>query len=173
MRYKEKRRPVFLFVSIAIFLIALSLIVIQNMQNINLPGFSLLGSQEISQPTEYSIKKPEEVVRQYFESWDKKDYPNMYATLSDGFKRIDNNAKDLVAFRNFASSQGIDGVKIISVKESSNDGKAAIVEYKVEFIEADGSKQTFSDKFTLKLRNADVVQGWKLIHPYGENIDTS
>lgn len=143
------------------------------MQNINLPGFSLFGSQEISQPTEYSIKKPVEVVRQYFESWEQKDYPNMYATLSDGFKRIDPNAKDLATFRSFASSQGIDGVKVISINEESNDGTTAIVAYSVEFILSDASKQNFSDKFTLKFRRGDVISGWKLIHPYGPNIDTS
>ena len=143
------------------------------MQNINLPGFALLGSQEISQPTEHSIKKPAEVVRQYFESWDKKDWPNMYATLSDGFKRIDPDAKDLASFRNFASSQGIDGVKVISINEESNDGTTAIVAYSVEFTLSDGSKQDFNDEFTLKFRQGDVIPGWKLIHPYGPNIDTS
>lgn len=170
---KERRRPVFLFASIAIFLIALSLIVTQNMQNTNLPGFDLFGSQEISQPTDYTIKKPEEVVRQYFESWDRKDYPNMYATLSDGFKRIDPNAKDLSTFKDFASSQGIEGVRIISMKEKSNDGRTAIVAYSVEFTLSDASKQPFNDEFTLKFRHGDVIPGWKLIHPYGQNIDTS
>jgi len=170
---KQKRRPVFLFASVAIFLIALSLIITQNMQNINLPGFSLFGSQEISQPTEYSIKNPEEVVRQYFDSWGKKDYPNMYAAISDGFKRIDPNAKDLASFRSFASSQGIDGVRIKSINEESNDGTTAIIDYSVEFTLSDGTKQDFDDKYTLKFRQGDVIPGWKLIHPYGPNVDTS
>ena len=34
-------------------------------------------------------------------------------------------------------------------------------------------KQNFSDKFSLKFGQGDIIPGWKLIHPYGENIDTS
>ncbi len=131
----------------------------------------------------YSFPQPEAVVRQYFEAWNDKNYVEMYATLSDGFKKIDPNAGDLAAFRQFASSQGIGGVKIISIKEKSNDGTTAAVEYGVEFILDDasnldggknnGNKQAVKDTFTLKYRQGDVIQGWKLIHPYGENIDTS
>jgi len=120
----------------------------------------------------YQVAPPEEVVRQYFTSWNNKDWPNMYATLSDGFKKIDPNAKDLAAFRNFASSQGIEGVNIISIKETSNDGTTASVGYSVEFVSADGNKRPFSDRFTLKFRQGDIIPGWKLIHPYGPNIDT-
>jgi len=170
---RQKRKPIFLFISIAIFLVALSLIITQNLENVNLPGFSLFESQEISQPTEYTIKKPEEVVRQYFESWDKKDYPNMYATISDGFKIIEATAKDLNTFKTAVSSQPITGVKIIDSKEESNDGRTANIAYSVEFTLSDGGRQPFSDGFTLKFRQGDVIPGWKLIHPYGPNIDTS
>ncbi|MBI2578863.1 MAG: hypothetical protein HYW26_04075 [Candidatus Aenigmarchaeota archaeon] len=121
----------------------------------------------------YQVAPPEEVVRQYFTSWNNRDWPNMYATLSDGFKKIDPNAKDLAAFRNFASSQGIEGVNIISIKEESNDGTTASVVYSIEFTLSNGSKRPFSDRFTLKFRQGDIIPGWKLIHPYGPNIDTS
>lgn len=121
----------------------------------------------------YQAPPPEEVVKQYFESWDKKDWPNMYATLSDGFKKIDPNTKDFATFKNFASSQGIEGVRIISINEESNDGTTASVSYSVEFILTDNSKKQFSDRFTLKYRQGDIIPGWKLIHPYGLNIDTS
>ncbi len=121
----------------------------------------------------YQVAPPEEVVRQYFTSWNNKDWPNMYATLSDGFKKIDPNAKDLAAFRNFASSQGIERINIISIREESNDGTTASVAYSIEFTLLDGSKSPFSDKFTLKFRQGDIIPGWKLIHPYGPNIDTS
>jgi len=120
----------------------------------------------------YQVAPPEEVVRQYFTSWNNKDWPNMYATLSDGFKKIDPNAKDLAAFRNFASSQGIEGVNIISIREESNDRTTASVSYSVEFILSDSSKRPFSDRFTLKFRQGDIIPGWKLIHPYGPDIDT-
>ncbi|MBI2040789.1 MAG: hypothetical protein HYT16_01680 [DPANN group archaeon] len=121
----------------------------------------------------YSVPGPEEVVRQYFESWGNKNWPDMYATISDGFKRIDENAKDLASFRNFASAQGITGVNIITIKEKSNDGRTATVAYSVNFILSDGSKRQFSDSFTLKFRDGDIIRGWKLIHPYGKNIDAS
>ncbi len=169
-----KKKPVFIWVSIAVFVVAVFLILSQNLQeNLNLPGFSLFGEQEEGLQVEYSIKQPVEIVRQYFESWDKEDWPNMYATLSDGFKRIDQNAKDLASFRDYASSQGIEGVKVIDAKEKSKDDYTAIVSYSVEFAMNDGSKKNFSDEFTLKFRPGDVIRGWKLIHPYGSNIDTS
>jgi len=169
---REKREPVFLWISIVVSGIAAILIITQNLEpNLTLPGFTLFGEQ--TQPPEYSIKKPEEVVKQYFESWNRKDWPNMYATLSDGFKKIDPDAKDLTAFRNYASSQGIEDIRIIDIREDSNDGTTAIVAYSVEFTLSNGKKQSFNDKFTLKFRQADVILGWKLIHPYGPNIDVS
>lgn len=121
----------------------------------------------------YNFPSPEAVVRQYFEAWDGENYPDMYATLSDGFKKIDPNAQDLATFRQFASTQGIRSVKILLIKERSNDGTTAAVDYEVEFVLNDGSRQPFTGTFTLKYRTGDVIQGWKLIHPYGNNIDTS
>ncbi len=121
----------------------------------------------------YKVPEPDEVVRQYFESWARKDWPNMYATLSDGFKKIDPNAKDLAAFRDYASSQGIEEVNILSVEEKINDGTTAAVDYSVEFVLADKSKQKFDGTFTLKYRQGDIIPGWKMIHPYGNNIDDS
>lgn len=121
----------------------------------------------------YKIASPEEVVRQYFEAWGKKDWPNMYAALSDDFKKIDPDAKDLATFRSFASSQGVEGINILIIKETSNDGTTAGVDYSVEFVLTDGSKRKYDDTFTLKYRQGDIIPGWKLIHPYGTNIDTT
>lgn len=129
--------------------------------------------QKKAQESEYKFPQPEEVVRQYFTAWNNEDYADMYAVISDGFKKIDPNAKDLAIFRNFASSQGIEKVNILNIKEISNDGETASVDYSTEFILSDGTSKKFNDKFTLKYRQGDVIQGWKLIHPYGENIDTS
>lgn len=121
----------------------------------------------------YTIPLAEEIVRQYFVSWNNKNYPDMYVTISDGFKKIEPTAKDLTIFREFASSQDIKEIKIVDVKEESNDGTTAVVAYSVEFILSDGRKQEFNDKFSLKYRHGDIIPGWKLIHPYGQNIDTS
>ena len=121
----------------------------------------------------YETPSPEKVVEQYFAAWDKKNYPDMYATISDGFKKIEPTARDLRAFKAYAESQGIDNVKILSIKEASNDGTTAAVNYNVEFLLSGGKKSRFDGTFTLKYRQGDVIPGWKLIHPYGENIDTS
>ena len=135
----------------------------------------------------YMTPPPEEVVRQYFTAWNNKNYPNMYAVISDGFKKIEPTAKDLNSFRTYTSSQGIEGINIISMElesmtmggmevekdMSGMPGMQAIVAYNVELIFSDGTKREFSDKFTLKFREADVIMGWKLIHPYSNNIDTS
>ena len=120
---------------------------------------------------EYKVASPEEVVKQYFASWDKKNYPDMYAAISDGFKKIEPTARDLRAFKEYAESQGISGIRIISIKEASNDGITSSVDYSVEFLLSNGKKNKFDGTFTLKYRQGDIIPGWKLIHPYGENID--
>ncbi len=141
--------------------------------------FSVLGiiytniQQKNLEKESYHAPSPEDVARQYFTSWNNKDYANMYATISDGFKKIDPNTKDIATFKNFADSQGIKSINILNMQETSNDGETAHVDYLVEFILNDGRKQNFNDTFTLKLRQGDVIQGWKLIHPYGNNIDLS
>ncbi len=135
-------------------------------------GFFVVNSRQ--EPVEdYITPEPEQVVRQYFTAWKDKNYPDMYAALSDGFKRIDPDAKDLRSFIDFASSQGVESVRIINVEEESRYETTAVVDYTVEFTLSDEKKQEFSDKFTLKYRQGDIIQGWKLIHPYGENIDAS
>ncbi len=148
------------------------------------------NNQQQKQPQEsYQFPSPEAVVRQYFEAWNAGDYVNMYAAISDGFKRIEPTAKDLSTFRAYAQAQGINEVKIISLQEKMNDGSTAAIDYEVEFIFNDGKnegkddgkndrkndrkKQPFKGTFTLKYRPGDIIQGWKLIHPYGEKVDTS
>lgn len=122
---------------------------------------------------EYETPPLEKVVEQYFTSWNSKNYPDMYATMSDGFKKIEPTARNLQAFIEYANSQGIDGIQILSIKEASNDGKTASVDYNVEFLLSNGKKSKFDGTYTLKYREGDVIPGWKLIHPYGENIDTA
>jgi len=139
---------------------------------IALIGIFVVNKTKTDEQT-YTTPEPEEVVRQYFTAWGNKNYPDMYAVISDGFKRIDTNAKDLTTFRDFASSQGIEEVNILNIKEKSNDGTTAEIYYSVEFILANVDKQPFSGTYTLKYRQGDIIPGWKLIHPYGENIDTS
>ena len=122
---------------------------------------------------EYEVPSPEEVVKQYFNAWSSKNYPDMYAAISDGFKKIEPTAKDLSTFKKYAESQGIDNVRILLIKEASNDGQTAAVDYSVEFLLSNGKKSQFGGTYTLKYRKGDIIPGWKLIHPYGENIDNS
>lgn len=121
---------------------------------------------------DYWQPSPSDVVRQYFVSWGAKDYANMYATISDGFKSIETTAKDFESFKYYVDSQVVDALKIISVKEQRKDGTTAVVDYAITFTTA-GKRQQFSGSFTLKYRIGDVIQGWKLIHPYGDAIDTT
>ena len=120
---------------------------------------------------EYTFPPPDTVVRQYFMAWNDKNYPDMYATISDGFKKIEPQAKDLTTFRQYAGSQGIEKVSIVNIETTSNDGHTAAVEYAVVFTLTNGDSKQFRGTFTLKYRQGDVIQGWKLIHPYGEKID--
>jgi len=138
-----------------------------------LVGIIIINSSKNTTPLGYNFPTPEEVVQHYFITWNNKDYANMYSTFSDGFKRIEPTAKDLATFRKYAESQGIKAIKIININEKSNDGKTASVDYSVEFTLKNNEKRKFKDTFTLKFRSGDIIQGWKLIHPYGENIDES
>ena len=120
----------------------------------------------------FEFAKPSEVVKKYFESWDKKNWVEMYSTFSDGFKKIESTAKTLSDFKQYVESQKLGGVKIISISEKSNDGKIALVDYSVEF-ESNIGYRKFDGTFTLKFRDGDIIKGWKLIHPYGDKIDSS
>ena len=120
----------------------------------------------------YTQPSADDIVRLYFTAWNDKNYPDMYSTLSDGFKRIEPTAKNLESFRKYVESQGIETVHVLMVKEISNDGTAAVVDYDVEF-KIDGNKKDFSGTFMLKNRQADIIRGWKITNPYGGNVDIS
>ncbi len=129
-------------------------------------------NQTVSQTSSKDVSEltPEEVVKLYFESWNNKDYKTQYQLISDGFKKIDEQAKDLETFSKYMSQyfQQGNSIKVKSVKESYNTGSEAGAEYKIT-MELKTGKRDFTSTYTLKKRE----NGWKLIHPYGENIDTS
>ena len=118
-----------------------------------------------------SALNPEQVVILYFQAWNDEQYDVMYSLISDGFKQIEPTAK---TFQDFKSYMGkfydtALGVSIVEAKESYNNGKEAGIDYKIEITNKDNAKKEFSSAYTLKKR----ANGWKLIHPYGENIDTT
>src|SRR3989338_9206815 len=82
-------------------------------------GIAYITLTKDDQIPDYETPSSEKVVEQYFAAWGNKNYPDMYAAISDGFKRIEPTARDLRAFKEYAGSQGIDGVNILSIKESS------------------------------------------------------
>ncbi len=115
---------------------------------------------------------PAEVSTAYFTAWHQQDYETMYSLLSDGFKEIEPTAQTLEQFAEYARSQKIEGVIINTISESANDKTMASIDYDVTFHIA-GKIVPYKGTFTLKHKQQDVVPGWKLIHPYGKNIDTT
>ena len=158
-RQKAKMEQRHKFITISVFFFVI------------LASFFIYGS--VQPDEEYEQPSAAEVARLYFTAWNDKNYADMYSTLSDGFKRIEPTAKDLESFRQYVISQNIKGVTILALKETSNDGVTATVDYDVELVNADDTKTPFRGTFTLKYRKGDIIHGWKLIHPYGENVDTA
>ncbi len=95
----------------------------------------------------------------------------MYSLISNGFKQIEPTAKTFDDFKAYMEKfyDAASGVRIVEAKESYSTGNEAGVDYKIEIKGKDSKKREFSSVYTLKKR----ANGWKLIHPYGENIDTS
>ena len=118
------------------------------------------------------LSEPEAAVYSYFTAWDRHDYTAMYGLMSDGFKKLEPSASSPDSFRIYAELQSTDKVKILSVREVSNGEGQATVDYEVEFT-TQGKKIPFRGSYTLKYRSKDAQPGWKLIHPYGDHIDTS
>lgn len=119
---------------------------------------------------ELTTLSPEQVVELYYMSLDSEDYATMYSLISNGFKTLEPTAKDFPTFKSSMAKfyESFTGVRINKVKETSNDGKKASVDYSIALFSADGTKE-FKSAFTLKM----TPTGWKLIHPYGEHVDNS
>ncbi len=114
---------------------------------------------------------PEQVVILYFQAWNDEQYDVMYAIISDGFKKIEPTTKTFSDFKSYMEKfyDTASGVRVIEAKEAYKNEKEAGVDYKIEITNKDGTKKEFSSTYTLKKR----TNGWKLIHPYGQNIDTT
>lgn len=124
-----------------------------------------LSSEDVSALT------PEQVVIFYFQAWNDEQYDVMYSLISDGFKQIEPTAKTFNDFKTYMEKfyDTALGVRIVEAKETYKTDKEAGVDYKIKITKKDGTESEFSSAYTLKKR----ANGWKLIHPYGENIDTS
>ena len=114
---------------------------------------------------------PEQVVILYFQAWNDKKYDMMYSLVSDGFKQIEPTAKTFEEFKSYMEKfyDASLGIRVVETKENYKNEEEAGIDYKIEITNKDSTKKEFSSTYTLKKR----ANGWKLIHPYGENIDTS
>lgn len=95
----------------------------------------------------------------------------MYALISDGFKELEPTAKTFGQFQQYMSKffDTADSIKVTSTEiESSSDTKV-VVKYVAEIRMKSGKTQELKSSFTVVKKS----NGWKLIHPYGENIDAS
>ncbi len=113
---------------------------------------------------------PASVVQEYFTSWTAKEYATMYTLVSDGFKKVELTAASLESFKKELGKffdQG-DGITVIKAVTTQNDGRIAKVNYTIE-MSLKTRKQQFSGTYTLR----NTATGWKLIHPYGNNVDLS
>lgn len=116
-------------------------------------------------------KEPEQIVREYYNSFDNKNYEKMYELISEGFKKIEPTAKTLDEFKSYMAKfyDSAKGIKLKTAEITSNDGTKATVDYLAIIEMKNGQNKELKSTFTLKKKE----NGWKLIHPYGENIDTS
>ncbi len=112
---------------------------------------------------------PEEVVETYFNSWNQKDYRTMYSLISDGFKKIEPTAQTYEKFSGEMSKyySTANGIRTLEIQSADVSGDTATIAYKIE-LDLKAGKKEYEGVYTLKNR----YNGWKLIHPYGENIDT-
>jgi len=172
----KARNLLFIFLFIVVFVSACAKTQ-QEQQPIQKP-IQTVSAEDVSALT------PEQVVILYFQAWNDEQYDVMYSLISDGFKQIEPTAK---TFNDFKANMEkfydtALGIRIVEAKESYRTDKEAGIDYKIEITNKDGSKKDFSSVYTLKKkvsnasereRTRSQVTGWKLIHPYGENIDTT
>lgn len=111
---------------------------------------------------------PAMVVQHYFTAWTAKDYSLMYSLISDGFKKVEPTAASLESFKKEEETffQQGDSINVLKAVTTSNTGTVAKVDYTIEMALKTG-KQQFSGTYTLR----NTATGWKLIHPYGKNVD--
>lgn len=137
----------------------------QQEQQITQIPIQLVSSEDISTLT------PEQVVTLYFQSWNDERYDIMYSLISDGFKQIEPTAKSFSDFKANMEKfyDTFTGIEIVEVIKSYQNDKEAGVNYKINDVGKNGKKIEFSSTYTLRKRTS----GWKLIHHYGKNIDTT
>ena len=155
----------FIFLLIVLFLNACSKQTQQQSHQAIQKTVPTVPSEDVSKLT------PEQVVILYFQAWNDEQYDIIYSLISDGFKQIEPTANTFNDFKPYMEKfyDTALGIRILEAKESYSTDKEAGVDYKIEITNKDNTKKEFGSTYTLKKRS----NGWKLIHPYGDNIDTT
>ncbi len=113
----------------------------------------------------------EHIVKEYYTSLNNKDYSAMYSLISEGFKQIEPTAKDLTTFQQEMSKffDAATSIMVTSTSIRSETPTEVVVDYVALITLKSGTQQELKSGFTVKKK----PEGWRLIHPYGKNIDTS
>ena len=95
----------------------------------------------------------------------------MYSLISEGFKQIEPTAKDLTTFQQEMSKffDAATSIMVTSTSIRSETPTEVVVDYVALITLKSGTQQELKSGFTVKKK----PEGWRLIHPYGKNIDTS
>lgn len=113
----------------------------------------------------------EKIVVDYYTALNTKDYQTMYGLISEGFKQIEPTAKTYAAFVPYMSKffDTANRIEVRSTKVTSSTLTNIVVEYVAVIELKNGQNKELKSSFTIKKK----TEGWRLIHPYGQNIDTS
>jgi hypothetical protein len=109
-----------------------------------------------------SLSSPENAVRTYFESWNNKNWADMYSAISDGFKEGMDVAKNISAFSSFVGQQNV-SVKIINITKEIINSTDVKVKFIVQYTFNNMTVNATSD-FIVEKINGD----WKITNPFGK-----
>jgi hypothetical protein len=118
---------------------------------------------------------PEEVMRtvaiRYYEALDARDYLTMYGLISEGFKQLEPTARTYGDFEAYMSRfhDTATGIRVASAEVAYATGTEVGVSYVAIITLKDGRESELKSTFTVRKK----PEGWRLIHPYGQNIDES
>lgn len=122
-------------------------------------------------PQSSETNTAEKIVIDYYTALNNKDYKTMYGLISEGFKQLEPTAKTFETFSAYISKffDTAQGIRVTKTTVSSADEQKIVVDYVAEITLLNDNKKDLKSSFTVKKKQ----EGWRLIHPYGQNIDNS
>lgn len=111
------------------------------------------------------------IVEKYYTALNEKNYQVMYSLISEGFKHIEPTAKSYDLFATYMNKfyDTSESIRLTKTTGTSASADKVVVDYVAEIVLKNGVIKELKSSFTVKKK----PEGWKLIHPYGQNIDTS